>query len=707
MRFFKNELMALIGTLRNKMGTWVVVFVFVAIASFVLGDLLGNNSVLLNDNSVGEIAGNSISLQEYQQAIQERESNFFLNTNRQPTDRDMPAIRQQAWDMLIARYSIQKEISKAGITVGVDEVEDMINGKNVDPNVRQAFSNPQTGEFDRQQVIAYLQQLNSMPETSEPRIRWEIFQRELKPGRERIKYENLLIKSTYVTTAEAEMDYHQQTDVAEVSYLFVPYLSVTDKVSPTDADFTAYYNKNKERYKTEHTRDLKYVTFEEIPSAADSLAIKDEMDRLAADFKTATDDSTFALVNSDKRDAFKKYNASSLPTFIAASELVKGTVKGPFIDGDTYKIVKVTEIGKDTVFSARASHILIRWSADTDAAKKEAKEKAIGILKEIKAGASFEEKAREHGTDGTASQGGDLGWFTSGQMVKPFESAVFGATKTGLLNDVVQTDFGYHIISVTNLKENNFYKLAVIERAITPSDATINETQRKAETFASELSGVDNFTARAEKEGLAVLEAKNIGTAERGITGLREARQVVQWLFRDAEKGKVSDAFNLDGTYVVAVMTGEVKKGYKPLEVVKEEITPAVENELKSKLIIEKLNKLTGSLAEMATAYGQEAIVQNISDLKLGSNTLGSVGFDAKAVGIAFSLESGKRSKPYAGERGVLIVEMQNKTIAPAIADYSSNKMRLEQVAQNKNTISISEAIKEKANIVDERYKFY
>jgi peptidyl-prolyl cis-trans isomerase D len=552
-----------------------------------------------------------------------------------------------------------------------------------------------------------MQQLNSMPETSEPRIRWEMFQRDLKPGRERIKYENLLIKSAYVTTAEAEFDYHLQTDVAEVSYLFVPYLSVTDKVSPTDADFKAYYDKNKERYKTEQLRDVKYVQFQEVPSAADSLAIKEEMDRLATDFKTAIDDSTFAIVNSDKREAFAKYNASSLPTFISVDELVKGTVKGPFIDGESYKIVKVTEVGKDTVYSARASHILIRWSADTDAAKSEAKEKARNILKEIKGGASFEEKAREHGTDGTASQGGDLGWFTSGQMVKPFQDAVFAASKTGVLNDVVETEFGYHIISVTNVKENSFYKLAVIERGITPSDATINETQRSAETFASELAGVDAFMARAEQEGITVLDAKNIGTAERRLTGLGEARQIVQWLFRDAEKGKVSDAFNLDGTYVVAVMTAEVEKGYKPLDVIKEEITPAVENELKSKLIIEKLNKLQGSLTEMASSYGQEAIVQNMSDLKLSSNTMSSVGFDAKAVGIAFSLENGKRSKPYAGERGVLIVEVQNKTIAPAIADYSSNRLRLEQVAQNKNTMNISEVIKEKANIVDTRYKFY
>jgi peptidyl-prolyl cis-trans isomerase D len=210
--------MALIGSLREKMGVGVVIFVFVAISAFVLGDLLGNNSVLLGDNSVGEIAGRTISLEEFQAAVQEREANYILNFNRQPGDREMTSLRQQAWEMLILRHAIEKEFKKVGVHVTVDEIEDMLHGKNVDDNIKQAFTNQQTGQFDPQQVVSYMQQLSSMPETSEPRVRWEIFQRDLKPGRERIKYENLLIKSTYATTAEAERDYHIQTDVAEVKY---------------------------------------------------------------------------------------------------------------------------------------------------------------------------------------------------------------------------------------------------------------------------------------------------------------------------------------------------------------------------------------------------------------------------------------------------------------------------------------------------------
>lgn len=700
--------MAFIGKLRDKMGTWVVVFVFVAISAFILGDLLGNNSVLFDRNDVGEIAGHTISLDEFQQAVREREASYILNFNRQPGDREMITLRQQAWDMLILRHAIQKEYLKVGVVVSDDEVVDMITGKNVDESIKQSFINQQTGQFDRAQLGTYINQLKAMPEGSEPRVRWEIFERELRPARERLKYENLLIKSAYVTTAQAEFDYHMQNDVAEIKYLFVPYYSVSDTaITITDDDLKAYYNQNKQKYRAEHTRDLKYVSFPVLPSADDTLAVKEEITRLAAELKTTDNDSVFASINTDGSSAYAKYTPGNLPDFVKTSDLVPGTIIGPFIDDSSFKVVKVSKTGTDTTYSARASHILIRWENDTDAAKKEAKEKARNILKDIKAGASFADKAREFGTDGTATQGGDLGWFTSGQMVKPFQDAVFSATKKGVLNDVVETEFGYHIIDVTEVKDNRYYTLAIIEREITPGDATINETLRKAELFAADLEGVDNFTERAAKEGYTVQEATNINAAERRVGTLGDARQIVTWLFRDAKTGKVSDAFDLQDKYVVAVMTGEIEKGIKPFSLVKNEIRPAVLNQLKGKRITEKLNALSGSLDELATAYGRDAAVYSNSSLKLNTNSLTSVGFDPAAVGVAFSLEGGQRSKPISGETGVVIFEMQNKTIAPAIGDYTMFKNQLEQTANRTNSFNIAEAIKEAANIEDKRYKFY
>jgi peptidyl-prolyl cis-trans isomerase D len=370
-------------------------------------------------------------------------------------------------------------------------------------------------------------------------------------------------------------------------------------------------------------------------------------------------------------------------------------------------VVKVSEIFKDTVAYAQASHILIKWDEDTPAAKRAAKEKAQRILNEIKNGADFAARAREHGTDGTASNGGDLGWMYTGQMVKPFENAVFNATRPGLINQLVETEFGYHIVKVTRLKDNTAYNIGVVEKVIGPSDATSNEAYRRAETFAANLQDVQDFEQRAKDDGLNVFDSKNLTADERRIGTLGDARQIVQWLFRDASEGEVSDIFDLQDQYVVAIMTGETEKGYRPLESVKEEITPEVLKKVQGEAIIGKLKGKSGSLEEIAKAYGTDANVYSSSDLKLSSNNLPSAGFDPVAVGKAFGLESSKRTEPFPGENGVLIIEMQNLTIAPEIADYSAYKATIQQQNQQRTGFNIAEAIKDHADIEDQRYKFY
>jgi peptidyl-prolyl cis-trans isomerase D len=132
-----------------------------------------------------------------------------------------------------------------------------------------------------------------------------------------------------------------------------------------------------------------------------------------------------------------------------------------------------------------------------------------------------------------------------------------------------------------------------------------------------------------------------------------------------------------------------------------------VKNELKGKKILEKLTGSQGSLDEIAKTFGADAVVSSSSDLKLSSNALPSVGLDPIAVGKAFSLENGKRTAPFVGENGVLIIELQNKTIAPAAGDYSVFKNQLLQTVNSRSSFGISEAIKKNANIEDNRYKFF
>lgn len=690
----------------------VVGFITVAIAAFVLNDLFGSGPTSVfsgNDNVVGEIGGKSISLEEFQAAVQSRENNYILNFGRQPGELERPTLRQQAWDLLIARYAITPQYENVGVKVTSDEEWDIIQGKNVDENIKLSFTDS-AGNFDRNSLIAYLQSLDNQPVNSEPRIRWNVFRADLVPARERIKFENLIVKTNYVTQAESEREYHLQNDVCEVKYVYVPFYTMSDSlVTASDADLKDYYNKNKEKYKAEKARSLSYVSFPLTPSAIDSADIRDELTKIVADFKTTEEDSVFAAINSDYDDSFTTYTPDKLPNFLSdqIGTMSDGTVIGPLLDGNRYKVAKLVSKNRDTVYNARASHILIRWDDETPAAKRAAREKAQGILNDLKAGANFAQKAGEFGTDGTASNGGDLGYFTSGQMVKPFETAVFNARTTGLLNNLVETEFGYHIINVTSVKDNTSYTVATIGREITPSDETQNEAYRKADLFASSVSNLNEFTKKAEEEKLTVYNAEDVSTNASRINTLDDARQIVLWLFRDASKGKVSDVFDVQTSYVVAVMTKETEEGYRSFEDVKEEITPLVKNKLKGQKIAEKLKGLSGTIDEIATAYGEDASVNSSSDLKLNSNSLPGVGIDPIAVGTAFALESGKRSEPIIGQNGVLIIENNNKTIAPELGDYSMFKNQRLQTLNNQAGFNIAEALKNGANIEDKRYLFY
>ncbi|MEM9856366.1 MAG: peptidylprolyl isomerase [Bacteroidota bacterium] len=695
--------MALINTLRNKMGKVIVALVAVAIMSFVLADLLGPNSSLFgNDTTVGEIAGQTISLKEFQNEVQQRENNYILNFNRTATEREKPTLRQQAWDFLITKYAFSEEYDKVGVAVHEDEMWDMMQGKNISPGIQQSFTDPNTGEFDRQQFMQFLQQLPTLPPDAQ--VRWNLFKADLKPGRERLKYENLMLLSSYATNAEAQQKYNAETDVAEVKYLYVPFYSVNDSsIQVTDSDLKNYLRDNKEKYKVEESRSLKYVSFPVVPSAEDSAYVRQEMQDLNAEFKTVTDDSVFASLNTDGLTAFGKYNIGDLPIQLQSniSNLTAGDVRGPYLDAGNFKLYKVTEIYDDTVEYARASHILIKGEDD------EARTEARRILGEIKSGASFEEMAREYGTDGTASKGGDLGWFKTGAMVEEFNDAVFNATKTGLMNRLVKTQFGYHIIRVDNLKTTTAYKVATIEREILPSDETRNVAFRKADEFAAAVDDLNSFDTRVSEDTLNAVSAGKLGKNERRIGALGEARQIVRWLFTDAAEGDVSEVYELDDKYVVAVMTDATEEGYQSVSNIRNELSTKVKNEKKGKVIIDKLSGISGTLDEKAAAYGDDANVYTSSDLKLNSNSLPSVGFDPSAVGRAFSLNSGETSEPFASENGVLIIEMINKTTAPEIADYATYKTQISQNYENQARYNIAEAVKKFADIKDERYKFY
>lgn len=702
--------MALISKIREKTGLAVGIIAFGLILFLVGGDILGPNSVILGKNQaeVGEIAGQTIDHQEYIQQIEELKYNYTLNFGRNPSENEMIAIRQQAWDFLIVKKAFQKEFDILGLSVTEEELVDMVQGKNIHPDLVQAFTNPQTGEFDREQIVIYLQQINQMP--PQQQAGWYMFERNLEPSRLRLKYDNLLIKTDYVTEVEAEQQYQQENGVAEIKYLYIPYYSLSDTtVTVSDSNLEKYLSEHQKSYKNEDTRSLIYVSFPIIPSSDDSLFFMDEMDKLAKEFSEIEDDSIYARINTDGDSPFGTYTIGQLPARVRneLENLSTGYVIGPYLQSGNYIVNKVTEVLEDTLFYARASHILIKPASESATDRSNARQEAQRLLNQIRNGANFALIARDNSDDPSSSAGGDLGWFDESRMVKPFADAVFSRSSEGLVPRVIETEFGYHIINVTGTKTNELFKVATIEREISASDITRDEAFRKADYFASLTANREEFDRNAATDSLTINEAEEFKKDDRRISGLGDAREIIRWAYLEASIDQASTVFELDEQYIIAVLTDKTEEGPASVEDVRVQLTPKVKNELKAEYIIERLKELEGTLDEIAEQYGSDARVYESFDIKLSSNSIANIGFAPIAVGTIFSLNEGETSEPIIENDGVVIIQLNSLIESPEIADYTSYKNQLLQRRSSRTSYLTSEALKEYSDIVDERYRFF
>ena len=510
---------------------------------------------------------------------------------------------------------------------------------------------------------------------------------------------------------ESERSYQDQTSIAEAKYLYVPFYAIADSmVTASESEMNTYINSHTDDFKVNWSRSIKFVGFSIVPSSEDSLSYRDELRELKDEFISADEDSVYASVITDKNPFFTEYAINELPNLLKSNLniLNKGDVIGPYLDNSDYVLYKISDVFDGPTGYARASHILIKWEDDSDEAKAKARSEASTILRDLQAGADFAETAKDKSTDGgSAIRGGDLDWFDSDKMVKPFSDAVFNASKTGLVNRLVESQFGFHIIKVTEMPSYTKYKIAMIRREILASDETRDQAFRKADYFAGTSSNESDFITNAEKDTLVILEAENIEQNDNDVARLGNARQIVSWLFNTASEGQVSSVYEIDDQYVIALMTDEIEEGTADLASVKLEVEKKVKNEKIGQLLIEKLAGLEGTLDERSASFGDDATVYESSELSLSSYSLPSVGTAPEAIGSLFSMNNGDFSNPLLTENGVVVLNLINLTEAPEIADYTSYKNTLEQGMQSRTSFYVSESIREWAAIEDSRYKFY
>lgn len=703
--------MSIINGIRKQSGLLIIV-ITVALITFIVGpEFITSIQQAGQNRSIGVIDGQEINPERFGNEVENVRNNFKQQYGTAPSGEQMSYIRAQAWENLFQQIGIKEEYNKLGIKVTPDEVADMVKGNNIHPQVKALFTNPQTGVFDKNILIGFLQRIGDYPQ--EYQLQYYQLESALPEIRLQEKYNNIFQQTMYATSEEAKQFYGAKNTKVDLKYVYVPFNSIADSSLTVDENkVEAYYAKNKEKYKKDATISLEYVTFDIIASAEDSAEIKSELEELKAAFTNTDADTLFVQENSESRNAFFNYGASgvAVPPALQGEELTEGRVIGPVLSGGNYNLYKVTNTQEDTAYSMRARHILFRTEKLTDEEKAEKKQKALDVLKEIQDGGDFGILAGQYGEDNTSQNGGDLGWFKEGRMVAPFEKAVLAAQNEGVLANLVETDFGFHIIDVTGVKTKAQTIVAIVSKQITASEATRDEVYRRAGDFATSKDYNDYIDKVNANEGMLSIQAldlKQNATSINNIVGANNIRPIIRWAFDGkTELGAISETFELDNKYLIALLRGRQEEGVYPFKKVQQEVTVDYKKTLKSKKIVADL-AAGKTVEEKASKYGAKA--QLISDVGVSysSNTLKGAGSAPLAVGKAFSMKDGETSAPFADANGVFVLQLIKKNKAADVADYQQYKNELLQGRAVDLDRQIVNSLKELTNTSENISTFY
>lgn len=700
--------MGIMTFLRNRAGLLVVWAIGIALVAFLLGEIipqmLGNMNA--NQNQIGEINGEEIEYLTFNQEVE-----AGINNMRQQmggsNDQMSAYVVENVWNQYISNALLEEEVDKIGLSVGSSELNDMVSGQNPSPQIVQSFTNPQTGEFDRNQLSVFLTNIRNEPASSVQKQQWENFLQVIKNDRLQQKYNQLIQNSVYVTSLEAEEEHKQRNKIANFSYVLLDYSSIPDQdVDVTDADYQTYYNAHKEEfYNPNETRSIRYVVFNAEPTAADSLAVKEKAAELARGLGTAENDSLYAAINSETKYPVTYYTKGNLSPALdsALFSTSVGTVVGPFLSNGTYEMAKVLEskVGPDSV---TASHILLNPALEGGVDQATAKADSIKNL--IQNGASFADLASQFGTDASREDGGKLGTFGRGAMIPDFEDAVFDGKTGDVL--VVPTQYGVHVIRIDNqIGSSKVVKAAIIDRSIQSSKETLNAAYSEASEFFGQVNE-DNFNDLAADAGYTIQNGTEITPMQTFIQDLENPRELIRWAYK-AEKGDVTDkVYELPNKYIVAQLSEIREEGYLPLNSVKEDIKTQVINKAKAAILTEKLSSAmtgTSTIEELGQKLDKTAV--KAENIVFANPIIPGVAQEGKVIGTVFGLQPNTLSKSIEGNRGVYVVSVHDFVNPQQAQNLDAIKQQSINMLQQRAPGSVFQALLEKADITDNRARFY
>ena len=711
--------MAALGKIRKR-GVALVIIIGLGLFAFIAEEAFRSCEATKNQQrqQVGEVLGNKINVQEFQALVDEYQEVLKMTQGVDNlSEEQLNSLKDEVWNSYVNEQIIANEAGKIGLTVTDEEMQNIMKEGTNPMLMRTPFVNQETGRFDVTMLTKFLADYKknaSNPQVAESYQKiyqfWQFIEKQLRSQTLAQKYQALIGNSLLSNPVSAKMAFEAQNQESDVELASIAYSTVNDNdVQVAESDLKAEYDAKKEMFKqTVETRDIKYVAFQVVASAADRQALmatmKEASDKLQSGANPAE-----VVRKAQSQFPYTGIAATkkAYPSDIAAKidSMAVGQTSAPFEtkSDNTLNVVKL--LAKVQMPDSIEYRQIQVGGATVD----EARKTADSIYTALKGGADFDKLAEKYG------QTGQKQWLTSAMYensntMDEESKNYLNSINTLAVNDVKNLEFsqGNIVLQVTARKAMvDKYDVAVVKHTIDFSKATYSEAYNKFSQYVSENKTLEQLEKNAGKFGYRVQERKDLFNSEHNVAGLRSTREAMKWIF-DAKVGEVSPLYECgsNDNLLVVALTKVNPVGYRSLSDVQDILKQEV---LRNKKFEQIKSKFAG-VADIAAAKAKGARVDSVKQITFSAPVfVQATGSSEPALsGAVAALKQGDFSKALVkGNGGAYLFRVIKKAQREgAKFDEKTMERSLSQRAQQAAGRFLQE-LYQKANVVDNRYLFF
>ena len=713
--------MAALGKIRSK-GVLLISIIGFALFAFIAEELFRSCESHRNESrqQVGEVLGEKVSVQDFQKLVDEYTAVIKMTQGRDNlTDEELNQVKDVVWNTYIQNQLISHEAEKIGLTVTDQEMQNILNQGTNPMLLNTPFVNQQTGRFDANVLKKFMAEYKQAQGTNPQLVEqyqsiynyWTFIEKSLRTQILAQKYQALLAGCMLSNPVSAKMAFKDENEESSIQLASLPYSSINDnKVQVSDADLKAKYEELKPTFKLyDEARDIKYVDFQVVASAADRAALN----------KTFAGYAQTLAAAADPADVVKKSGSSvnylgiaqtkaAFPSDIAAKldsmSVGQTTAVVENKRDNTLNIIKLlskTQLPDSVEFRA------IQVGGTTP---EETAQRADSIYKALQAGADFEAMAKKYGQNGSKS------WITSQQYqnapsLDSDTKAYIESLNTMGVNETknLKMTQGNIILQVLNRKAmTTKYVAAVIKKTIDFSKDTYSQAYNKFSQFVSESQTVEALEKNAAKYGFKLQERQGVQNSEHYVAGVRGTREAMKWLF-DAKENTISPLYECgDNDHLFVMALNKInKKGYMSLddEKVKEYVKQQVIRDKKAEMLLAQVKGVNS----ISAAKAKGAQISTVNQITFAAPVFvqATMMREPALSGAVAATAKGKFSAhAVKGNAGVYLFQVVDKKARPA----KYNEKEYEQRQRQKSLQSVGNFMRDlylKANVTDNRYLFF